>query len=439
MLFSGDDQNIIEPMSQRKRLNLALLGIDGLSHELILSLGPAGILPNLYNLAKTHGLKQLQAPLPEVSSVSWTSLMTGLTPGEHGIFGFYDIDKTNYSYIYPYFPTLPVQTIWEKTGNDFRSIIINLPNTYPARPLNGLLVSGFVTIDEKKAVYPKTSLPLIKKLGYRFDPDFSLLKKDKREFIADLNETLARRTQFLKQVIYQNWNLLFFIITETDRLNHFFFKSVTDPRGPYHNECMEFYHHVDSIIGELTTRLEGMGIPYVILSDHGFRSLKKEVYISQYLKEWNFLHLGGGISEDLTGMDAKTRVFCLDPSRIYLNHHGKYRRGSVKKRDVESLLNDVKQRCLEINIEGEKAIKHVFLKRELYRGEFLANAPDIVLLANDGFDLKSGLKKTVKFGTQINEGMHTWDNAFLIDSLGFDIKNHANIYQVCQKIESFFK
>lgn len=415
---------------------MALLGIDGVPHEFILSLGAAGICPNLYNLAEKHGLKYLRAPLPEVSSVSWTSLMTGFTPGEHGVFGFYDIDNHSYANVYPYFPALPVKTVWENRGDDFRSIIINLPNTYPARPLNGLLVSGFVTVDEDKAVYPRSSLAMIKKTGYRFDPDFSLLNQSKHEFIADLSQTLTRRHQFLEQAIRQPWHLLFFIITETDRLNHFFFNSITDVEGPYHRQCMAFYKLVDEVIGEITTHLKNTGIPFVILSDHGFTSLNKEVYISQYLKEWGFLHLGIEKAEDLTSIDARTRAFCLDPSRIYLHHQGKYRRGRVQRKDVRSLEKELTQRFLEMTIAGQKPVKQVFLKRDIYTGNFLDRAPDMVLLANPGFDLKSGIRKGVKFGTHINEGMHLWDNAFLIDTVGLDISNHAGIHQVGRQIDS---
>ena len=415
-----------------------LLGIDGVPYELIQSLGQIGFLPNIDKLVKKYGLIKINAPLPEVSSVSWTSLMTGLSPGEHGIFGFYEIDKANYSYIYPYFPSLPVKTIWEKINKKFKSIIINLPNTYPARPLNGLLVSGFVTVKPERAVYPKELLPLIKKLNYRFDPDFSLLNKDKREFIFDLHRTLDCRYHFLKQTMNQDWNLIFFIITETDRLNHFFFNSIIDPGGPYHDECMNFYRRIDEIIGELTARLEQNGTPFLIISDHGFVKLKKEVYLSQYLREWGLLSMEKESPNDLTSLKPETTVFCLDPSRIYIHRQGIYKRGSVKKSGIEPLLKDLEHRFLEMTIHGERVIKHVFLKKDLYKGKFLENAPDIVLLANDGFDLKSGLKKSLKFDVQINEGMHSWDNAFLIDSFGFNIKNRSNIHEVGQKIEFFF-
>jgi predicted AlkP superfamily phosphohydrolase/phosphomutase len=180
-----------------------------------------------------------------------------------------------------------------------------------------------------------------------------------------------------------------------------------------------------------------MGIPFIILSDHGFTSLNREVYISQYLKQWGFLHLGADRSEDLSAIDARTRAFCLDPARIYIHRREKFKRGEVKKRDEMYLLKDLAQRFSDITIEGQKPIKQVFLKGDIYSGHFLDRAPDMVLLANRGFDLKSGISKSVTFDTHVNEGMHTWDNAFLIDTAGLGLKDHDGIHRVGQKMDAF--
>ena len=36
-------------------------------------------------------LRRMDASIPDVSSTSWTSFMTGVNPGEHGIYGFMEL------------------------------------------------------------------------------------------------------------------------------------------------------------------------------------------------------------------------------------------------------------------------------------------------------------------------------------------------------------
>ena len=54
-------------------------------------------------------------------------------------------------------------------------MVLNLPGTYPARAHEGVLVSGFVAIDLKKAVHPAGILPTLESMGYRIDVDTSKL------------------------------------------------------------------------------------------------------------------------------------------------------------------------------------------------------------------------------------------------------------------------
>jgi predicted AlkP superfamily phosphohydrolase/phosphomutase len=310
-----------------------VIGIDGVPYELVKDFAQKGLMPHVKKLIEKYGLKKTKAPLPEVSSVSWTSFMTGMNPGEHGIYGFMELNPENYSYTFPSFRALPVKTIWEEIGSrKKRSIIINLPGTYPARPLSGILVSGFVALDLERAVFPPPGLPVLQKMNYRVDVDTALGKSDKKLFLKDLDEVLGIRYDFYKKVVKKEaWDLFFFIITGTDRLHHFLFDAKDNPGSPYRKDFLSYYRKVDRIVGKISGSMEKMGIPFIILSDHGFARIKKEVYLSRYLKEWGYLHLEDEKPGDLTSMTEKTRVFALDPSRLYIHLAGKYRRGRVKQ------------------------------------------------------------------------------------------------------------
>jgi predicted AlkP superfamily phosphohydrolase/phosphomutase len=422
-----------------------VIGIDGVPYELVENFAQKGIMPNVKKLIEKYGMIKTKVPLPEVSSVSWTSFMTGMNPGEHSIYGFMEINRDNYSYTFPSFKTLPVQPIWETIGTKKkRSIIINLPGTFPARPLNGILVSGFVALDLERSVYPLTLLPELQAMNYQVDVDTAVGKKDKKLFLNDLNETLGIRYKFYKKVEKkEKWDLSFFIITGTDRLHHFLFDVVDNPGAAYYQDFLDYYREVDTIIGEITANMEKRGIPFIILSDHGFVKIKKEVYISQYLKEWGYLDLdtddtGEKKTKNLKGITEKTKIFALDPSRLYIHHAGQYKKGRVKQEEYQKLREAIKTKFLELEIEGEKVIKDVFYKEEIYYGKYLDRAPDLVLLSNYGFDLKSGITKDSFYGKTFFEGMHSQDNAMLIDSYGLKLTNYPIINEIGNRIKEYF-
>ncbi len=422
-------------------LKFMVIGIDGVPFELLKTLGERGVMPQVKRLTDRYGLIKTRVPLPEVSSVSWTSFMTGMNPGEHGIYGFYELNRTNYSYIFPSFRTLPVKTLWEEIGaKKKRSVILNLPSTYPVRPFQGVLVSGFVALDLEKAVYPPALLPYLEETGYQVDVDTIVGRSDKKLFLGELSDVLRMRCQLYKKLTAEEqWDLFFFIITGTDRLNHFLFAAADDPGSPYHQGFLDYYRQVDTIIGEIVEDMERKGIPFIILSDHGFVKIKEEVYISQYLKEWGYLELEEENPKNLKRITANSRAFALDPSRLYVHRKGKYARGCVKEGEYRGLREEIKQKFLDLEIHGEKVIEDVFYKEDIYEGKYLDNAPDLVLCSNYGFDLKSGVTRRSFYGKTHFEGMHSRDNAVLIDACGFKLENHPDIIEVGKRLRYYFQ
>jgi len=423
----------------KKKKRFMVIGIDGVPYELIKEYSDKGYLPNFKKLIENNKFIKTQVPVPEISSVSWTSFMTAKNPGEHGVFGFMEINPQTYAYKFLSFKTLQEKTMWERLEEKKkRSIIINLPNTYPAKPINGYLISGFVALDLKDSVYPKTYLKELEKINYRVDVDVSLGKKDKKHFLRDLHETLDIRFDVYKRLVKTKWDLFYFIITGTDRLHHFLFKASDNENHPYNRDFIDYYKKVDKIIGEITDDMNKKGIPFIILSDHGFVKLEKEIYLSQYLKKWGFLEFDLENPKDIKSINENSKVFALDPSRIYIHLKDKYKRGNVKKEDYEPIRKDIKQMFSEIEIEGKRVFKNIFYKEEIYKGRFFDLAPDIVLLSNYGFDLKAGITKNTLYSESDFEGMHSQDNALLIDSFDLGINDQDFIYKIGQKIEKYF-
>jgi len=65
-----------------------VLGFDGLDHELTAQMLQAGRLPALAKLAASGQFAPLGTTVPPQSPVAWSTFITGLDPGGHGIFDF---------------------------------------------------------------------------------------------------------------------------------------------------------------------------------------------------------------------------------------------------------------------------------------------------------------------------------------------------------------
>lgn len=67
---------------------LLVLGFDGIDPRLLDRFMAAGALPNFTRLAATGSYRQLATTIPPQSPVAWSTFITGLDPGGHGIYDF---------------------------------------------------------------------------------------------------------------------------------------------------------------------------------------------------------------------------------------------------------------------------------------------------------------------------------------------------------------
>src|SRR3989304_8602009 len=176
---------------------VVVLGLDGVPYSLLMEYMSRGIMPQLSGLCSSHGrLMPMRSTLPEISSVSWTSFITGKNPGQHGIFGFMEIERQSYNFTFPNFQSLRERPVWERES--IKTVALNIPQTYPAAPMNGVMVSGFVAIDLKKAVYPERVYNYLNSIGYRLDVNVRLAQVNQEAFFNDLFETFGKRKEAIE-------------------------------------------------------------------------------------------------------------------------------------------------------------------------------------------------------------------------------------------------
>jgi len=93
-LSAGGCQRLAGSTTRRK---VVVLGLDGLDPKIIRGLMDAGRAPNFKKLAQIGSFLNLGTTMPALSPVAWSSFITGLTPGGHGIADFIMRDPQTYT------------------------------------------------------------------------------------------------------------------------------------------------------------------------------------------------------------------------------------------------------------------------------------------------------------------------------------------------------
>ncbi|MFX0105922.1 MAG: alkaline phosphatase family protein [Candidatus Hodarchaeota archaeon] len=397
-----------------------ILGIDGIPFELMNSLSDKGIMPNFKELKKSFYFKEMKSSVPHISSVSWSSIITGKNPGEHGIFGFTELIEGTYSLCYPNFNALKSKAFWHQ-ANEKKHIIINVPATYPAKSLNGVHIAGFVALDLEKAVYPKTYIPDLKQLEYIIDIDSSLAHKQSKDILFD---ELIRVLEIRKNT-YEffwnklNWDNFMIVITSTDRFGHFLWNTYSDPNNKWHSRALQFFQKIDDFIGDLNDKLKEND-NFIILSDHGMEETKQNMNLNTYLEQEGFLILSEK-HKNYNRITKGSKAFVLDPGRVYLNKKGRYPNGSISKIEEKEIIEELKKIFYDLKYQNQNVIKKIYEKKDIYIGKYIDKAPDLVVLENPGFNPKGAIGKKSIFEDDNFSGMHN-DSAFLFVNKNINLK-----------------
>jgi len=389
-----------------------IIGLDGVPFPLISDLSGKGIIPNIEGLIRTGTFRHMKSSIPEISSVAWSSMITGTNPAEHGIFGFTDFLDDSYGFRFPNYTALQAEPFWNRT--DKRSVIINVPSTFPVKEMNGVHISGFVSLDLARSVYPEGLLPRLEEFNYRVDVDSGKAHESIGLFLQDLDETLDARIQAYSY-LWENedWEIFMLVFTGTDRLMHFLWDAYEDEGHTHHQAFCDHFSRVDAEIGNIISNMSPEDT-LIIISDHGFESIEAQVYVNFLLREEGFLSFDGEIGPNLNNVSQDSKAFALDPGRIYINAKDRFPRGSVGKDDRKAVLDDIEALFAGLEVNGKQAVRSVFRREDVYSGPLCDKAPDCILMGNPGFDLKGRVNASSLSSREIFTGKHTYDTAFFI-------------------------
>jgi predicted AlkP superfamily phosphohydrolase/phosphomutase len=416
-----------------------VIGFDGATWRFIRPLVEQGEMPNFQRLMKQGSYGELMSTIPFQSAAAWVTFMTGKNSGKHGVYMFQDYDATSYAYVgrtanSRYFSG---QTIFDIVGQMGGKVTaIRVPMTYPAWPINGLMVSGFPTPgDTPDSFHPPE---LRDELGSTAQPeqsDFRELSTEQQA--ATLEAQMGRLSELVSRLMDREHDLFVVVHRISDEVHHFFIGFV-DQRTPaydpekaakYGDLVNHFYRKMDQTLGETLDRLEPEDTIFVI-SDHGgnitpprqfnpnvwlaqqglltpkpeAKSLKARIYalnqkllpapLRSALRRRAPKAVRGELRQTWKGLQAidfsRTQAYhfpmkCPPLAGIVLNLKGRQEQGVVDSRDYEKLRERIMRDLLEVRDPhtGEKVVAHVFKREELYEGPYIDRAPDIIVWCHE--------------------------------------------------------
>jgi predicted AlkP superfamily phosphohydrolase/phosphomutase len=399
-----------------KDRRVLVVGLDGVPFSLLKALSDEGKLPNWAKLLESGSFKRMNSVHPCVSSVAWATYMTGKNPGKHNIYGFVDRFPASMDVFIPTSRDMTGETLWEILSQAGKKVVvINVPVTFPPREVNGILISGFLCPNIDKIAYPKEQASVLREMGYRIDVDAWQARESLDRFLEDLHLTLDKRIEAMSYFLEREaWDFFQIHIMETDRINHFLWGLWEEGDPQYGPEFIKYYQKIDAILGRINAGLEE-GTRLIVLSDHGFCGMKKEVFLNHWLQREGWLKFREKAPKSVKDIHQESKAYSLIPGRIYVNLAGRESSGSVRFPDeYERIRGEVKEALLGMKDpdSGERIIEKVLKREELYHGPHFNEGPDLVAIPYNGYDLKGNLdKKELTYKGPL-VGMHTYDDAF---------------------------
>jgi len=406
-----------------ERKQLVVLGLDGLPLTLAQKLAASGRLPNLERLLALDAAS-IEAELPELSPVNWTSFLTAAGPGRHGVFGFVGIDPASYRLGPVDASVIAAPTIMERlTAAGLTAKMVNIPCAAPVKPLNGAIIAGFPEIDMARAAYPPELAQNLRLAGYRIEADTSLGAADFDALARGLRATLASRRAALEMLwAGGDFDLFMLVLTETDRLFHFFFPAAAHPEHQLHSAVLDLLVDWDKLIGLVLDRYAALPGPkrFIALADHGFVELETEFDLNVWLAAKGLLKTepGAGGEYDARILPHHTAAFALDPGRIYINIKERFARGVFHEHVAEKLANELRDELLTVVHDGQPVFEAIYLRGEIYAGPQVRRAPDLVCVGRPGVNLTAKYNRTELTGRFGRFGCHSPHDALWCDSEG---------------------
>jgi len=421
-----------------------VLGIDGATFDLLYPWIEQGKLPNLARVLREGTHSVMRSTIPPYSAQAWVSMMTGKNPAKHGVVDFFEPGSGGMDRGFVSSTLIKGEAIWDTLSRHGKRVgIVNVPLTYPPSPVNGYMISGFLTPKGRDDyAYPPELRDEILNITGEYDPDpWDLLTPSQNlgSFVhwMEITEQAARYLQKTHSV-----DFFISVIQGLDQLQHLFWDVLVDettrnkrPTAEIWPSLERCYEAADAVIGHRLNLLEEETTLFLV-SDHGFQSVKARFNVNCWLAERGFLkfdegqmgrvkstlnrigltrenlkvlvrrldafglrrHVGRLTRATIANKLGDTLALPVDWSQtvaysgtrtsegIYINLKGREPYGIVEPGEQYEVVRKQVMAALAELVDprtGQPAASAVYRREEIYNGEYLHLMPDI-LFSLDG-------------------------------------------------------
>jgi predicted AlkP superfamily phosphohydrolase/phosphomutase len=447
-------------------MKVAVLGLDCATPQLVFDQF-RDEMPNVSRLMAEGLWGPLESTNPPITVPAWACMMSGYDPGQLGIYGFRNRKDHSYErYGTANSTSIKVDRAWDAlVAAGKKVILLGVPQTYPVKPTNGVVVSDFLTPSTQcEFTYPADLKQEIERVssGYVFDVE-GFRTSDKAGLLERVYEKTRKHFAVAKHLLKtQPWDFFMMVEMGVDRIHHGFW-SFTDPthpkyeRGnPYEHAIRDYYRYLDREVGDVLGLLPS-GTAVMVVSDHGAKKLDGAICFNEWLIQEGYLAVKsypGKITPiDQVEIDwARTRAWGDGGyyGRLFLNVRGREPHGTIDPGDYEKVRSELVERIAGIrDPDGRPLGSRADRPQEIYR-EVNGVPPDLLVYFGD-LHWRSvgslGFKSIYTFenDTGPDEANHDWHGIFVMNATGCrnaglpaGPQQHLRLYDVGPTVLSLF-
>ena len=355
--------------------------------------------PNIKKLMENGVYGKLRSSDPPITVPAWMVMSTGKSAGTLGIYGFRHRKDNSYTkYYISNSQMIKEPKIWDIIGREgLISIILGVPPTFPVQPLNGYLVSGFITPDTlSNYTYPlELKIEIAEKLGdYIFDVPFRNVARE--DLLINIHEMTNVHFNTIKYLLKsKEWDYCQFVIIGLDRLHHGFWKYYDKNHDRYEqgnifeSAMKNYYKKLDREIGDILNLLDSDTLVFIV-SDHGAKAMKGCICVNIALEKMGLLKFKKKHDPGTRFQDAKidwqnTYAWGWGGhyARIFLNLKGREENGIIPQEEYEEWRDKISKLIKELPDNHGNPMKTKILKTNEIYSKIRGDEPDLIVYFDD--------------------------------------------------------
>jgi predicted AlkP superfamily phosphohydrolase/phosphomutase len=281
-----------------------LIGLDGLEPSLAAPWMDDGTLPNLAALRSRGTFLRCQSVEPPVTFPAWTTCVTGVNPGRHGVFDFTEVDHAQQQIRFVNSTHRRAPALWNVLSDAGKRVgVLGVPATYPPEPVNGFMVSGFdspvATAVDRSFVHPASLYDDVRDWRFADVQESNIGEGWHAHTLAKLLAKIEDKESVTLNLFNREpWDFFMVVFGESDTIAHHFwmFHDKNSPRfrNGFETAIRQIYKRLDTTVGKLMDAA-GDDVTIGIVSDHGFGGAGTGVvHLNNWLAEHGYLQYSGG-------------------------------------------------------------------------------------------------------------------------------------------------